>query len=242
MKETPLLLKADMVRAALSGSKTQTRRLVKLKNCHGVLPGQTMADVALSAYPDGSGKGWIFSSLPPQPNGAEQTKKFYPGNEGINCPYGNTGDRIWARETFSVSRVIYDDYNGGYEGDLYEGKLPKVLPSWACMDYRATAHGEGPWRPSIHMPRWASRLTLEVVDVRAERLAEISEEDAQAEGIEPVGDKWRNYLSEDLCDDPITSFRSLWESIYGDQDWKKNEWVWRIRFKKIENNGVRTTP
>ena len=109
------------------------------------------------------------------------------------------------------------------------------------------AHRHGthvaPWRPSIHMPRWASRITLEITDIRVERLQEISEDDAKAEGVEPwvIGDGWREYgLPPDVeaaGTHPLRSardsFASLWESINGPGSWKANPWVWVIEFRRV---------
>lgn len=92
------------------------------------------------------------------------------------------------------------------------------------------------WRPSIHMPRWASRITLDVVDVRVERLQDISEEDAKAEGCEEITPGfYRNYLSTDGATfySAAMSFQSLWESINGPDSWDANPWVWVVTFKKI---------
>lgn len=130
------------------------------------------------------------------------------------CPFGQPGDRIWVREAWTHESI--DAENGSYS-----------------PDYRATANGQpldGRWRPSIHMPRWASRITLEITDVRVERLNSISEEDAKAEGAPTeccvIGDK--HFLG----------FRSLWKSIYGDDSWQANPWVWVIEFRRVDGEAV----
>jgi hypothetical protein len=92
------------------------------------------------------------------------------------------------------------------------------------------------WTPSIHMPRWASRITLEITGVRVERLNIISEEDAQAEGMELTG--WRPTYSDPDSGEawtPYDNFAQLWESIYGEESWKANPWVWVIEFKVVPN-------
>lgn len=251
---------AEMVRAVLEGNKTQYRSVVKPKKCHGMLPGHTFADEARSAYPDGSGLGWILHSSEPHPEAAEWVKKMYPGNEGLNCPYGDVGDRLWVKEAWHASLIadcgtalsykatnkkFHETHEEPWEAftsdpDVYE---------WVAQHYKPH------WMSPVHMPRWASRLLLEIVDVRVERLADISEDDAIAEGIhgwnEPTGgddyqDYWCNYMATDrerkehghvdFGGRPIDSFKSLWEKQHGPRDWTKNEWVWRVEFKVIERD------
>jgi len=138
------------------------------------------------------------------------------------CSYGQPGDRLWVRETWA----------GGID------KTPN------SVDYRADGHSyvvEPKWRPSIHMPRWASRLTLEVTKVRVQRLQGISVEEARAEGIERSNDErwpWRNYDPLDGASfvNATTSFMSLWNSINGaraDCSWEENPWVWAITFRRL---------
>lgn len=119
---------------------------------------------------------------------------------GVRCPYGQLGDRLWVRETW-----------GACAGS----------PVYRADD-NATCPDGGRWKPSIHMPRWASRITLEVTGVRVERLQDISEEDAIAEGVpEQRGDPW--------------AFQCLWDSINGARErcsWAANPWVWAITFSR----------
>lgn len=154
------------------------------------------------------------------------------------CPYGQPGNRLWVRETWA--------YFGGDEY-LYQ-KEPGSVGYRAEHDGLASAPG-GRWRPSIHMPRWASRLTLEVVSVRVERLQAISEEDARAEGVErhpePFTSGYRNYEPEPSFESVTyhptarESFASLWRSINGAESWDANPWVWRIEFARVEASHVR---
>ena len=137
-----------------------------------------------------------------------------------NSPHGKPGDRIWVRETWARYNIDQDSHD---------------------MAYRATPPAdwpeEGRWRPSIHMPRWASRLTLEITGVRVERLKSISQEDAQDEGMELTG--WRpTYSDPDSGGEvwtPYDNFAQLWESIYGEGSWQANPWVWVIEFKVVPN-------
>lgn len=136
------------------------------------------------------------------------------------CPYGHPGDRLWVRERWATD-MSFDDLP------------PRMLPprgmpiyyhaTAQCMDYK--------WRPSIHMPRWASRITLEITDVHVERVQDIHEEDAIAEGIDP---RKLSYLSGERA---VTKFYVLWNSIYAADGlgWDVNPWVWVVTFKRMEN-------
>lgn len=149
----------------------------------------------------------------------------YPGQRGVRCPYGMPGDRLWVREAW---RAFSD-------GGLYEEPGTEV-------DYRATpaswaAASNAPWKPSIHMPRWASRITLEITGILVERLQEISEADAIAEGIERINGAphwaWKDYSGNGQDLSPVFSYQSLWESINGPGSWEANPWVWVVEFKRI---------
>ena len=143
----------------------------------------------------------------------------------IACPYGQHGDRLWIKETWRAHLCDGRDN----ESIHYAADGP------ACPVDGTTIK---PWRPSIFMPHWASRLTLEITKVRVERLQEISEEDCIAEGIEkagPHGYGWRNYTDPAVvCSTPRQSYFSLWESINGKGSLANNPWVWVIEFKRIK--------
>lgn len=139
-------------------------------------------------------------------------------------PYGKIGDRLWVRETWK------------HKGHSF--------PIGHPYEYRATAESdgtptEGPWKPSIFMPRDACRIMLEITDVRVERLQDISEKDAISEGIESVGENWRCYATRSKNavypkDKPISSYLTLWASINGWDSLNANPYVWVIQFKIIE--------
>jgi hypothetical protein len=142
----------------------------------------------------------------------------------IKIPYGEVGDRLWVRETWR--------------------KLPHNTSTGYPYEYRATAEQDGipiesPWKPSIHMPRIASRITLEITGIMVERLKDISEADAIAEGIERDKDGWKHYAPNTPADalvglpTPCESYRTLWESINGPESWDSNPYVWVISFKKL---------
>ncbi|MFW0766728.1 hypothetical protein ACN0IV_12895 [Trabulsiella odontotermitis] len=137
------------------------------------------------------------------------------------CPYGKPGDRIWVRETWARYNIDQESHD---------------------MAYRATPPAdwpeEGKWRPSIHMPRWASRILLEITDVRVQRLNDISEADARREGITDGGCLNCGNPEPCCCDEPrpdaTDAFAGLWQSIYGEESWKANPWVWVIEFRRVE--------
>jgi hypothetical protein len=134
------------------------------------------------------------------------------------CPYGQPGDRLWVREAWARTVVGLGTEMVVYrEGD------------------NRTDYG-GPWKPSIHMPRAASRITLEVTGVRVERLQEISEADAQAEGI-PYSERFRGFCIGEAehfnSHDPRESYRSLWQAINGPDSWAVNPWVWVVEFRRV---------
>lgn len=200
MKERPILFSGPMVRALLEGRKTQTRRLFK-----GLTP-PYCPGVHSCVVEDGFAKFHLNGKL--AMHSAEWTM----------CHHGQTGDRLWVKETFYHA----PDFNGA-PTTWYRADDP-VARGWN-------------WKPSIFMPRRFSRITLEIVNVRVERLQDISEADAVAEGV-----KWMPY--EDF--EPVAlpgrygpvsgpariAFKQLWESINGPGSWKRNPWVWVVEFKR----------
>jgi hypothetical protein len=143
------------------------------------------------------------------------------------CPFGRQGDRLWVREAFAKTRLA---------------QTPDLAEIYVYRDGDSRTDYGGPWKPSIHMPRGASRITLEITGVRVERLDEISEADARAEGVERHQDGigWKRGAiagDQNLVDRTAfakLSFRSLWESINGAGSWKENPWVWVVEFKRVE--------
>lgn len=137
------------------------------------------------------------------------------------CPYGQPGDRLWVRETW---RILPDgSYTYGANYTEEEAAINK-------------------WKPSIFMPRWASRILLEIVSVRVERLQDISEADAVAEGIERVGEMlglpaWKDYTCGTMLTSAVNSYHTLWKSINGTGSWQANPWVWVVEFKRIDSEG-----
>lgn len=225
MKERPILFSGSMVRALLAGTKTQTRRVVK--------PQPTAI----------GGNGGVLQSIAPSllPNSGQKFDVRYALDNpmAISCPYGAPGDRLWVRETW---RGIVNIAPPG----VYEYAVARYVPDREhCrrLEYAAThAKDDEPWRPSIHMPRWASRITLEVVGVRVERLQDISEADARAEGITDGGCINCGEHEPCGCQDPAPSARdsycALWGEINGTGSWDENPWVWMVEFKRVEQGGA----
>lgn len=213
MKERPILFSGPMVRALLAGTKTQTRRVVKPQFAADAVPAEMGATNEQGHQISGhSGMWWCDAE----------------GNheKAVRCPYGQPSDRLWVRETWKSSANVRPPISEPY---IYAADLgPTGVTKWAAT-----------WKPSIHMPRAASRITLEVTSVRVERLQDISRGDAMAEGIQPdvqPGDAaplWRNYSTGHTTICPIHSYRTLWELINGPGSWDANPWVWVVEFKPV---------
>lgn len=207
MKERPILFNTAMVRALLAGTKTQTRRLVKP-------PRNRPAFVLLD-----HGNGW----WPYQSDDGESELCDDGMEHPYTCPYGKPGDRLWVREAFSGPHCMdaTDECVAVRPSKWGEGSR-----IWYWADGNPT-HGD--WtrpRPSIHMPRWASRILLEVTAVRVERLQDISEADAMAEGVGALPIETRHAT-------PKADFQFLWESINGAGSWNANPFVWVVEFKRV---------
>jgi hypothetical protein len=133
----------------------------------------------------------------------------------INCKYGKPGERLWVRETWSPTSI---DYKKTQCDVIYKADFNTLLMN-------------NTWKPSIHMPRWASRIDLEITEIGIERLRDISEEDALAEGVD--GEKEAAALGLTWYKKPKSAFRFLWQQINGPVSWDENPYVWVIEFKKI---------
>lgn len=230
MKETPILFTAPMVRAILAGTKTQTRRLVSANNSSvdGWSSRKAWPDLRFDqAYVDNG----------PSPAGNPGPYLKVPRADCVHrvYPRWQPGQRLWVREAFNLGRPMVNAEGVADDEQLWIGRLPKEDPrkqfmkSW-CVGYAADGC-EGKMRPSIHMPRWASRITLEVTDVRVERVRNISEEDALAEGAEAPDTGSARALKWTARD----SFAVIWTTINGDRaSWESNPWVWAVSFRRLE--------
>lgn len=211
MKERPVLFSAPMVRAILDGRKTVTRRLVK-PNPHKVDGGVPFADAPAWAHAE-------------------------PGSAVMRCPYGVRGDRLWVRETHAiVPRTAYA-WSNGVEQVIRPDDDHDAAIFRAGWDRSSSGFS---WRPSIHMPRWASRITLEVTGVRVQRLCDISESDAISEGVRQLRDGSECWVGREGPGSLVTpwltardAFRDLWQSINGLGSWGSNPWVWVVEFKRV---------
>lgn len=217
MKERGILMSAPMARALMAGTKTQTRRAVRKQFGADATPAEVAATTP---------EGWQVSGH----SGLWWDDGGACIDDAVRCPYGQPGVRLWVREAHRLVDCTCTE----------TCRVPGQV--W----YEADASGYGGaslnrLRPSIHMPRWASRITLEVVSVRVERLQAISEADARAEGIETnaawPGGFYRDYsLAQDgdvRALPPRKSYRSLWESINGAGSWDANPWVWAVEFRRL---------
>lgn len=210
MKETQLLMNGPMVRATLAGYKTATRRTNGLEYFSDNEPDNWRCVRVAAGY-----AYFVYGNSP-----VERAEK---------CPYGQVGDRLWVRETWrgiveiSPADAVKPEYG-----------VARYVPAQEhCkrVEYAATGKRDAdPWRPSIHMPRWACRILLEITRVRVERLQDISTPDAMAEGVL----SWWKETEECASDHPAPAviFRHLWESIGGAGSWDANPWVWVIEFKR----------
>lgn len=229
----PILFSGPMVRALLAGTKTQTRRALRMQ------PSEEDGDLVCGTY-----HPTIVRHGGEEP-GQETFGAFTgDGRWALRCPYGIAGDLLWVRETArciaesihygkNVGRLDVDYAAGGSRS--FDFALDsQSRPRWFPKQNRKT-DGTQRWQPSIHLPRWASRITLEITGVRVERLQDIRDADAVAEGIERSGEcNWRDYLDHPHNDftSARRSYRSLWEAINGAGSWGANPWVWVIEFRR----------
>jgi hypothetical protein len=216
IKERPILFSGAMVRAILRAEnpKTQTRRVMKVQPPEGTLKLERWVVSDEPQFRDSGIPLWISTEA----NGT---------NREYGCPYGDPSDRLWVRETWAS--LSGDRY--AYKADVSD-KLGKRPP----LD----ADEKEGWKSSMFMPRKASRITLEVVSIRAERLQDISEEDAIAEGV-PINQELPATINGEqgqaiwFGTGAIDLFARLWDSINGKtHPWKSNPWVWVVEFKRIE--------
>lgn len=246
IKQRPILFSTEMVKAILEGRKIMTRRKLKVQPepPRGIY---SDSDAIPVIQENGEDLLLRFNWKTERSGKVYQDASFFESK--FNCPYGKVGDVLWVRETF-VRGCVWD--GEGSEPSYYDmigEERPEHLKEryWYRADgdcptewhnEKKDEPGNIPWKPSIFMPREACRLFLSITDIRVERLQDITEEDAEREGIELVEHNcYKNYDERDpyqFIEDPIGSFRSLWESINGLGSWEKNEWVWVVSFERID--------
>ena len=252
--ERPILFNGTMVRAILSGAKTATRRPVVPmagRQRQWLTPALLTQSPHLTMCRLSEADGGDLGAQMEHPKG---------GPLGwVRCPLGAPGDRLWVRESWCAADTMYYEHDQspprvvGYLADrsalsfedAFDGRKPRVIPAfdreqWNWKRLRG--------RPSIHMPRWASRLSLDVVSVGVERVQDIDDEGATREGIQwwskdgalrkhaPADDEgdgpmwpWR-----DCPRSPRDAFARLWSEVYGASSWAMNPWVWRVEFTRVE--------
>jgi hypothetical protein len=216
MKISPILFSAEMVRSILTGNKTITRRIVK--------PMPRIADVKTCDTLD------IMYS------------KFH---ELFPDPYGKPGDLLWVRENYRYCQPFGPE---SLNYQFIDNTTGTPVPDDMC--YKVNDYEK--WRPSIHLPKDAARIWLKVLKVRIERLNKINVSDAKAEGIKQIDPAsvlgstipvYLNYMDPDSAtDEPVESFKTLWQSINGADNWDENPWVWVIEFEIISVSGWDNVP
>jgi hypothetical protein len=227
-----------MVRAILDGRKTQTRRICKcICNSihHGGNPVKLLGEWGLSTPPfqwDGEEYPWNWTGerAPKKWDWIEefQTEVDDHATAPVRCPW-SVGEHLWVKETWRTNRNW--DHLAPNELPIHDD----ILTAQSQIDYLAdgTKSQHGKTRVSIHMPRWASRIDLEITEIRVQRLQDISEEDILSEGVtvDRVAE-WCNYPWSSI---PTLhhAWKVLWESINGADSWSANPWVWAINFKRV---------
>jgi len=222
-----------MVRALLDGRKTQTRRIVKPRR-----------HASLFAIEDDGSPVWADSYIM-DPGNAEWRMR--------DNPYGVPGDRLWVKETHAVVPRTAYAMSEGVQQTLRPDDNHDAAVYFA--DWERSKPGR--WRPSIHMPRWACRLVLEITDVRVERLQAINEADAASEGVRRIGEEYPSFaapgsawhkgpnlwtvdMDSSSFNAPTAAeaFQMLWEHINGAGSWDANPWVWAVSFRVVEQRGA----
>ncbi len=212
MADRPILFSPPMVRALLDGRKTQTRRIVKPQPQPNY--GKGLSSVV--PYHTTQGKWtWVL-----------EVTGHGDGTSGEYCPYGKPGDLLWVRETWAlasratdIAKIYYKAHEQASHTEFHEyvpvEKIGNYQPTWPK------------YKPSIHMPRWASRITIELTKVDVEKLQDINERDAKKEGADPVSTFEKEFYH---------GFRMVWQKINGVESWNTNPWVWVLEFKVHQQN------
>lgn len=253
MEVLQVLFKLEMVRAILAGIKTQTRRIISQHNSHGG-SGRKLSELDLSrAWVDGKGTNCEYLHAPViEGNFGGCWERIWPNIAPLQCwdqksdgGYKPPASRMWVREGFCET-----DWKPGTSLFPADPRTGFVVAYRADYDPGAPfpAPWKPEWKPSIHMPRWASRITLEITDVRVQRLQEISDDDIAAEGIEVTKHAPGDFGIENPCATGMVDlpggvrrhstaqccFASLWDTINRKRaPWASNPWVWAITFRRI---------
>lgn len=209
-RERPILFSGPMVRAIFEGRKTQTRRIIRHPRGRDTIPPHLRYMLTRD--------GHALLSGPDYPDGDD---------DEVKCPYGQVGDRLWVRETWCLADPDYGRYPGDGRPSRPDGRWCWYAATEPEVEPTGDQPGRSPWRPSIYMPRWASRITLEVTGVRVQQLQQITAADARAEGCKTLGvDPYDSVMR------TRKNFRDLWDEINGPGSWARDPWVWVVEFSK----------
>jgi hypothetical protein len=248
-RERPIAFSPAMVRALLEGRKTQTRQLLTdPRGLFAHVGDRSVHPAVADIVHVGGGE---FAQRARSGAVEQQYITTFPFHS-LRCPHGVPGDRLWVRERHSFNDVrksslsrfplgdgefgpdIWDvavEFSDGYERELsqFGGERPR----------KTRERGEPGWRPASQMPRWASRVTVEITNVYAHRLNVISAADAEAEGVDGIrawraGEAVMQFGMHPMTPVPVFRFAKLWESVHGDGSWAKNPWVWAITFRRLK--------
>lgn len=226
VKERPILFTSAMIQALLKNRKTQTRRIIK--------PQPVKADQQVF----GNSLVWRPNKTSAYYFDPEDKKSIESAFPHLYSPYGTKGDFLWVQEEYSLELVESPVYKCIYS----DGAIASVILS-AKEEQKLLKRKSGITKkqPGRFMYRSCSRITLEVTDIRVQRLQDITEEEAIAEGIEKTSSMhgysyYRDYLYGGGDLKPIESFRSLWESLHGKNAWQNNIWLWVVEFQKYEHS------
>lgn len=224
VKEKPILFSTWSVQRILDEAtpKVQTRRVLKVPNPETIKV-----------------EGGMIYHRPSTPQG-EPIGPWYEWQPVTASPYGGSGDRIWIKETWQLLREWGYEEETGLEVWPKGRKIPKSFPNGWMLSYKADGMDEGPWRSSLFMPRWASRLLLEIDEVKVERLQDLSWDDALAEGIEeqPKESGWY-HGPQSSWRSPISAFAEVWAEVgrgrsHKGYEWEANPWIWALTFHILE--------
>lgn len=236
IKERPILYSTPMIQAKLAGRKTQTRRIIK-ESFNGCLtnggPHPCPNDPVVLIPGTNLGKF--------MPEDEHETIIDYPQVRAVfhcstldseaMCPFGKVGDVLWSRETF---------IQAPFGKVHYRADITKEQEDIRIKNLQA-GHAWAKWKPSIFQPKGFARIWERITDIRVERLQDISEKDAIAEGVESFKEGnqtlYKHYVSDDVCYSAKDSYASLWESINGDGSWGLNPWCWCITTEILSTTG-----
>ena len=220
MTERPIIMSGNHLGLILDGTKTQTRRVISLDEPIGNDVSLYLSKGYLSAIHPKNFRGWFYVC-------DKKGKK-------VKCPYGQVGDRLWVRENFIYGGGDYDNRTCYIRYAVDNVEVKYKIPdgySWdkTCKWCYTKLDGSHPVRPSIHMPRWASRILLEITDIRVERLQEMTLGDVKAEGM-------TTREGQNIVYGLFDNFQALWDSLNAKRgySWETNPWVWCLSFRRLE--------